>query len=174
MLHLKCKPYNYKDKMVILGDAAHAMVPFYGQGMNCGFEDVLVLDEIWTKIVGQGRINPNSQQLEQILNEYSEIRNPDAEAMCELALHNYIEMRSSVTNPKYLLRKKIEGFLHCLFPKSVIPLYTMVSFSRIRYSKAMEKFRVQSFWFEVVLNIFTIAAVGGIGSLLWIKYRSLR
>jgi kynurenine 3-monooxygenase len=73
--------------------------------MNCGFEDVLVLDEIWGRHVGkQG--TPDAQQLESILKEYTDFRNPDAEAMCDLALHNYVEMRSSVVNPDYVLRKK--------------------------------------------------------------------
>ena len=94
-----------------MGDAAHAMVPFYGQGMNCGFEDVLVLEEIFQKHLGSSsRVQPppTSKQLEEILEEYSSFRNPDAEAMCDLALHNYIEMRSSVTKPGYLLRKKVK------------------------------------------------------------------
>jgi kynurenine 3-monooxygenase len=107
LMSIKCKPYNISHKAVILGDAAHAMVPFYGQGMNCGFEDVLVLDEIFDKFLLDSRTPPTVKQLTMILDEYSRFRNPDAEAMCDLALHNYIEMRSSITKPGYLLRKKV-------------------------------------------------------------------
>ena len=109
LISIKCKPYNVSHKAVILGDAAHAMVPFYGQGMNCGFEDVLVLDEIFQKHLGRSSSAspPSPAKLEMILKEYSHVRNPDAEAMCDLALHNYIEMRSSVTKPGYLLRKMV-------------------------------------------------------------------
>ncbi|RKO89768.1 hypothetical protein BDK51DRAFT_7204, partial [Blyttiomyces helicus] len=89
------------------------MVPFYGQGMNCGFEDVLILDEILTKHLGPpsgaeqpGR--PSPAALEAALAEYSATRGPDAAAMCDLALHNYIEMRSSVTKRSYLVRKTVE------------------------------------------------------------------
>ncbi|KAJ3351658.1 hypothetical protein HDU91_006094 [Kappamyces sp. JEL0680] len=106
LMTVKCKPYNVGGKAVIIGDAAHAMVPFYGQGMNCGFEDVLILDEIWTKH-SKGNSIPSASSVAAILDEYSAVRNPDAEAMCDLALHNYVEMRSSVVNPDYLLRKKV-------------------------------------------------------------------
>lgn len=114
--------------------------------MNCGFEDVLVLDEIWHQIVGSHL--PSPKQLGNILETYSVTRNPDAEAICDLAMHNYIEMRSSVTNPTYLLRKKLEGFLYKIFPSSVIPLYTMVSFTRIPYSQALARYNSQTRWFE--------------------------
>ncbi|EDO45186.1 predicted protein [Nematostella vectensis] len=83
MVSVKCKPYHVADKVVILGDAAHAMVPFYGQGMNCGFEDCLVLNEILDK---------HNDNLGAALEEYSMVRNPDAEAMCDLAMYNYIEV----------------------------------------------------------------------------------
>ena len=83
------------------------MVPFYGQGMNCGFEDVLVLEELFLKHLGRSSAPPSPATLSLILKDYSFFRNPDAEAMCDLALHNYIEMRSSVTKPGYLLRKNV-------------------------------------------------------------------
>ncbi|KAJ3293844.1 hypothetical protein HDU79_011873 [Rhizoclosmatium sp. JEL0117] len=141
LISIKCKPYHYKSSCVILGDAAHAMVPFYGQGMNCGFEDCLVLDEIFDRVLGKrgsaGSAKPSAEKVAKALEEYSELRNPDAEAICDLALNNYVEMRSSVTKLSYKMRKALEGFLHRWFPKTVIPLYTMVSFSRIPYSKAL-------------------------------------
>eukprot|EP00842_Homolaphlyctis_polyrhiza_P000888 jgi/Hompol1/17/HPOL_002706-RA len=157
LISIKCNPYHYKDHVVILGDAAHAMVPFYGQGMNCGFEDALVLDEIFTKHLGPAPatldhkhpvVRPTPAQIEAILKEYSTLRNPDAEAMCDLALYNYNEMRDSVTRIGYKVRKTIEGVLHRIFPKTVIPLYTMVSFSRIRYSEVIARWKRQTAWFD--------------------------
>ena len=99
---------------MIIGDAAHAMVPFYGQGMNCGFEDTLVLHEILDKF---------QYNFEQALPEYSIIRNPDAEAIIDLAMHNYIEMRAHVNSRVYLLRKKLDGWLNWLMPSMFFFIY---------------------------------------------------
>ncbi|KAI9322969.1 hypothetical protein DFJ73DRAFT_875330 [Zopfochytrium polystomum] len=152
LVSVKCNPYHYKSMAVIIGDASHAMVPFYGQGMNCGFEDCQVLDEILEKHIGKAgtasSTHPTAESLGAALEEYSRTRNPNAEAMCDLAMYNYIEMRSSVTKTSYLLRKAVEKHLHRLFPALVIPLYTMVSFSRIPYAEAMRRFRRQTEWFN--------------------------
>ncbi|KAJ3210189.1 hypothetical protein HDU67_005572 [Dinochytrium kinnereticum] len=171
LVSVKCKPYNYKGSAVIIGDAAHAMVPFYGQGMNCGFEDCLVLDEILTKHVGERGSekskHPDPADIEAALTEYSRTRHRDAAAMCDLAMYNYVEMRSSVTKTGYLIRKKVESFLHRYFPKSVIPLYTMVSFSRIPYADALERFNRQTQWFNLAgsVGIWSSAlAVAGVGA----------
>ncbi|EDO45190.1 predicted protein, partial [Nematostella vectensis] len=134
MVSVKCKPYHVADKVVILGDAAHAMVPFYGQGMNCGFEDCLVLNEILDK---------HNDNLGAALEEYSMLRNPDAEAMCDLAMYNYIEMRSSVNSTLFLVKKYFFSFLHWLMPKTIIPLYTMVTFSRIPYHTVIKRSKLQ-------------------------------
>jgi kynurenine 3-monooxygenase len=152
LISIKTKPYNLDEKCVIVGDAAHAMVPFYGQGMNCGFEDILVLSEFLRKF-----------PLLQALDEFSKTRSKDAMAMCDLALFNYIEMRSEVLNPKFLFRKKVEAFLTRIFPKSVIPLYSMVSFSRIRYSVVVERYERQTVWFERALGVVKGMAIGGLG-----------
>ena len=87
LVSIKCFPYNIGSTAVIMGDAAHAMVPFYGQGMNCGMEDCLVMDDC---------LNQNPE-LGVALDEYSKFRNPDAEAMCDLALYNYVEVKK-ITN----------------------------------------------------------------------------
>jgi kynurenine 3-monooxygenase len=155
------------------GSILYSNVTIDGQGMNCGFEDVLVLDEVWTKLVGSKKF-PDSETLEQILTTYSKTRNPDAEAMCDLALYNYIEMRSSVTKSAYLIRKKVEGFLHKLFPTLVIPLYTMVSFSRIPYAQAMERFNLQTKWFDGGMMVARVVKWGAIGGVLgWLGLRML-
>ncbi|EGF78217.1 hypothetical protein BATDEDRAFT_35821 [Batrachochytrium dendrobatidis JAM81] len=191
LVSIKCKPYHYKDRAVIIGDAAHAMVPFYGQGMNCGFEDVLILDNLFSKHLDTLSISidshddrkvpqlemftlssisnmyvmsaPTPSQLASILKEYSTIRNPDAEAICDLALNNYIEMRSSVTTWSYLLRKKFESAMYALFPNLITPLYTMVSFSRIPYSEAMRKWKAQTWWYRTVGRASIWCGVLGVG-----------
>merc|ERR1712228_195067 len=105
LVSVKCFPYHVSSSSVIMGDAAHAMVPFYGQGMNCGMEDCLVLEDC---------IDKNPGNLEGALADYSETRNPDAEAMCDLAMYNYIEMRDLVNKKSFLLRKKLDNLLHLL------------------------------------------------------------
>ncbi|ORY03882.1 FAD/NAD(P)-binding domain-containing protein [Basidiobolus meristosporus CBS 931.73] len=142
LMCVKCAPYHYKGKGLIIGDAAHSMVPFYGQGMNCGFEDVRVLNNILNEhSIGS---HFTEEAMEKALSHYSNYRHPDCVAIIDLAMYNYIEMRSSVVNYGYLLRKKVESFLHGLFPLKVIPLYTMVSFSpHIRYSEAIQRWRYQ-------------------------------
>ncbi|KAJ3116583.1 hypothetical protein HK100_001018 [Physocladia obscura] len=177
LMSIKCKPYHYKSSCVIIGDAAHAMVPFYGQGMNCGFEDCLVLDEILTKHIGaRGSVEtmrPSAEKLALALEEYSATRNPDAEAICDLAMDNYIEMRSSVTKLGYKVKKSIEGFMHRLLPKTVIPLYTMVSFSRIPYSKALTISKSRTILYDRIGKVFgygvTFAGLV-VGGVVWIKY----
>merc|ERR1719427_1109641 len=107
LISIKCSPYHYSDKVAILGDAAHAMVPFYGQGMNCGFEDCLVFHEILDK---------HGSDLKSGLIEYSSTRNPDAESIIDLAMYNYLEMREHVNSPFFILRKKVDNFLHWIAP----------------------------------------------------------
>ncbi|CAL4118430.1 unnamed protein product, partial [Meganyctiphanes norvegica] len=97
LISVKCSPYHIGSKALLLGDAAHAMVPFYGQGMNCGMEDCVVLNEILDKY---------NDDLIQSLPAYSEQRNPDAQAIVELALYNYVEVRSSITSNPWLIEEQ--------------------------------------------------------------------
>lgn len=129
LVMVKANPWVYRSDAALIGDAAHAIVPFYGQGMNAGFEDCYVLNEILEKNEGNWEIS---------LQEYQESRRPDADAICELALNNFIEMRDLVGDPQFLLRKKIEAKINELYPEKWIPLYSMVTFSpKIRYSEAL-------------------------------------
>ncbi len=129
LVMVKANPWVYRSDVALIGDAAHAIVPFYGQGMNAGFEDCYVLNEILEK---------NADNWEISLQEYQESRRPDADAICELALNNFIEMRNLVGDTTFLLRKKIEAKINELYPEKWIPLYSMVTFSpKIRYSEAL-------------------------------------
>ena len=96
------------------------MFPFYGQGMNCGFEGYHIFMYL---------LERNGFSFNEAAREYSATRCGDTHAICELAMYNYIEMRSHVNNWSYLLKKRIDGFLHRLMPRTFIPLYTMVSFT---------------------------------------------
>jgi kynurenine 3-monooxygenase len=124
LITTKLTPYHYKDRCVILGDAAHSMVPFYGQGLNCGLEDVRVLlTLLQEECVVPSRTMPNSgdpesdsidQRLFKALSRYSASRHEDVVAICELAMDNYIEMRHSVTTPAYIMKKALDHFLFSL------------------------------------------------------------
>merc|ERR1711973_586514 len=151
LVSVKCFPYNISGKSLIMGDAAHAMVPFYGQGMNCGMEDCLVLE---------AALDKHNGNFEKSLEEYSKNRNPDAEAMCDLAMYNYIEMRDLVNKKSFLIRKKLDNLLHWLLPSFWVPLYTSVTFSRMRYHKCIENRK----WQDAALS--RISGVGGLVSLV--------
>ncbi|XP_071797814.1 kynurenine 3-monooxygenase-like isoform X2 [Asterias amurensis] len=154
MVSIKCSHYNYKDRVLIMGDAAHAMVPFYGQGMNCGFEDCVVLEELLEKY---------NNDFAKVLPAFSEHRAPDAQAMCDLAMYNYVEMRSLVNSRWFLLKKKVDKFLNWLMPKKYIPLYTMVTFSRIRYHSVIQQWKRQDKFVEKALFYLMCVPAASIG-----------
>ena len=129
----KCSPW-YKNKTILLGDAAHAIVPFYGQGMNSGFEDVRLFVELSEKL---------NWDWESILPNFSNTRKKDADAISELALHNFIEMRDHVGDPDFLKRKVLEGKLQDAYPDLWVPLYSMVTFSDYSYSEALRLGKIQ-------------------------------
>lgn len=129
LVTVKCYPWIREDKFALIGDAAHAIVPFFGQGMNCGFEDCSVLN---------GLIEKHNDNWSAILPEYQFVRKPDGDAIADLALNNFVEMRDKVADPKFLLQKKIEAAFSKKYPDKWIPLYSQVTFSpQIRYSEAL-------------------------------------
>ncbi|KAF5017079.1 hypothetical protein F66182_11046 [Fusarium sp. NRRL 66182] len=150
LISLKCNPYHYGSSCVIVGDAAHAMVPFYGQGMNAGMEDVRILFSIMDK---HARINESNNPASEFssshepsfqrslaLAEYSAVRPSDAHAINDLALQNYVEMRSSVLSKRYKLRKYLEEFMSVHFPRlGWQTKYSRVSFSNEGYNDVIKK-----------------------------------
>ncbi|HCM76129.1 MAG TPA: kynurenine 3-monooxygenase [Cytophagales bacterium] len=129
LVTVRCYPW-VKNNVVLIGDAAHGIVPFYGQGMNAGFEDCFVLNALLDK---------HKDDWADTLSAFQELRKPDNDAIAQLALDNFVEMRDLVADEDFLLRKKIEAKLHDLFPNEWIPLYSMVTFEEtMRYSEAME------------------------------------
>lgn len=147
MMTVKCFPYHVGSTALLMGDAAHAMVPFYGQGMNCGMEDCLVLDEL---------LEEYGDDLATVLPVYSAKRNPDAEAIVDLALYNYVEMRDLVNSRWFLMRKKFDDILSSLLPDYWLPLYTMVTFTRNRYHHCIARKTWQD---KVVKRLLGVAGV---------------
>lgn len=138
-------PWLYSNVM-LLGDAAHAIVPFYGQGMNAGFEDVRVMGEVLDE----------EKDLFTALNKLQELRKPNADAIADLAMQNFIEMRDLVTDEDFQLRKKIEAKIHVEYP-NYLPLYSMVTFSDTTYSDAQKKGKEHDALMKKVLEIPGIA-----------------
>lgn len=130
---IRCHPW-VSGKVALMGDAAHATVPFFGQGMNAGFEDCTVLYEL---------IQKHGSDWKVIFAEYNIERKPDGDALQDLSLANYIEMRDLVADPMFLLRKKIEGKFSSMYPDKWMPLYSQVTFSSIRYSVALKQGEIQ-------------------------------
>jgi kynurenine 3-monooxygenase len=158
LVQTKAAPWNYKDKILIIGDAAHAIVPFYGQGMNAGMEDVLALTEM---------LDEHNNDLSKAIPAFAESRRPTGEAIGTLSLNNYLEMRDHTGSKLFLIRKKIEGFLNWLMPKTWIPLYKMVAFTRIPYDVAIAREAKQDKILTNLTNIFVGAlAVGVAGAAL--------
>jgi kynurenine 3-monooxygenase len=134
LVTIGCYPWH-RGKVLLIGDAAHAVVPFYGQGMNAGFEDCRILNDL---------LNKHGDNWSLAAGEFQQQRKPDTDAIAELALHNFIEMRDLVADPEFLLRKKIEATIHQKYPEAWIPLYSMVTFKDdMRYSEAQRIGRLQ-------------------------------
>lgn len=140
----RCYPWSYDNKVLLIGDAAHGIVPFYGQGMNAGFEDCTILNNM---------MNEFNDDWNKIIPAFQKTRKPDADAVGELALRNFIEMRDLVADKKFVLRKKIEKLMHERHPDKYLPLYSMVTFSEMPYSKALAIGKKQDAFFDRLGNL---------------------
>jgi len=151
LVTIRCAPWFYKDRVALVGDAAHAVVPFYGQGMNAAFEDCVVLDECLEKF-------PHDRH--RAFAEYFERRKVNADALADLALENFIEMRDKTASRAFRAKKKLDHFLEAALPGIYIPLYTMVTFTRIPYSRAAKRARIQDFIVYASLAALTLMLLG--------------
>lgn len=140
MYTVKSFPWNYKGTCLLLGDAAHGIVPFFGQGMNAGFEDCTVLDQALEKATS----NQKPLNWEKIAVEVAEARKPNTDAIADLAVENFVEMRDKTGSPQFLLEKEVERILQREFPRDYLSRYSMVSFSRIPYQIAYEAGLIQA------------------------------
>ena len=134
LVTIRCAPWFYKDKVALVGDAAHAVVPFYGQGMNAAFEDCVVLDECLAKF-------PDNR--ERAFAEYFSRRKENADALADLAVENFIEMRDKTASRAFRAKKKLDHLLEALLPGVYLPLYAMVTFTRMPYAEAARRARLQ-------------------------------
>ncbi len=178
LVSIKCTPYHYGSSVVILGDAAHAMVPFYGQGMNAGLEDVRVLFEI---LDSHSVTDVEAQDLElrnraraAALTEYTKQRTPDAATINDLALQNYTEMRSSVRSPLYRIRKFVEETVDKYLPSLGFQTqYSRVSFGNERYSDVQKAVERQSRVLVGVLGLGLGVAVS-LAGFQWWRWKNAR
>ena len=134
LVTIRCAPWYYRDRVCLVGDAAHAVVPFYGQGMNAAFEDCVVLDECLEKF-------PNNR--ERVFAEYFSRRKENADALADLAIGNFVEMRDKTASRTFRAKKKLDHFLEAALPGMYLPLYTMVTFTRVPYAQAARRARLQ-------------------------------
>jgi kynurenine 3-monooxygenase len=159
LVTIRCAPWFYRDKVCLVGDAAHAVVPFYGQGMNAAFEDCVVLDECLEQFSGDR---------ERAFAEYFRRRKENADALANLAIANFIEMRDKTASKTFRAKKKLDHALEAALPGNYLPLYTMVTFTRMPYATAAKRARVQD------LLVYTGLAFGTailIGAIVWLMAR---
>ena len=147
LVTINCNPWQWQGRMALLGDAAHAITPFYGQGMNAGFEDCTVLDAL---------LDEMGENWGEVLPEYSRRRQPNGDGIAELAQRNFIEMRDLVGDPKFILRKKIAARLAEKFPGEFLPVYSMVTFSDTPYQTALREDDAQNELFSRILSLQNI------------------
>jgi kynurenine 3-monooxygenase len=157
LVTIRCAPWFYRDRVCLVGDAAHAVVPFYGQGMNAAFEDCVVLDECLEQF---------PENRERAFTEYFCRRKENADALADLAIGNFIEMRDKTASKTFRAKKKLDHALEATLPGIYLPLYTMVTFTRIPYSTAARRARIQdAIVLGAVLGLAIIVAAAGV--VLW-------
>jgi kynurenine 3-monooxygenase len=134
MVTIKCSPWHAAGRVLLLGDAAHAIVPFFGQGINCGFEDCTCLLEL---------LDRHGSDWPGVFSEFESGRKINTDAIADLAVENFVEMRDRVGDPRFLLRKKVELALEAKYPQLFVPKYAMVTFHRVPYATALRRGQVQ-------------------------------
>ncbi|WP_340202897.1 FAD-dependent oxidoreductase [Ascidiimonas sp. W6] len=144
LVTMKCYPWTYWDKVALVGDSAHAIVPFYGQGMNAGFEDISVLNEF---------LEEYGDDWEKIFQEYQQARKPNADAIAELSYRNFIEMSSKTADENFILRKKIEKWFSEKHPDKWLPLYSRVTFTHRPYAEALQEGERQQAIMDQVMQL---------------------
>ena len=147
LVTIRCNPWHFEDKVVLLGDASHAVVPFYGQGLNAGLEDCTVFFDLFEQ---------NNGDIPSVFKAFSEKQVPNGNAIADLALYNYIEMRDLSGDADFLLRKKIERKFSDLYPNQWMPLYSQVTFSHIPYADALKAGNQQREIMDQIMEIKNI------------------
>ncbi len=141
---IRCFPWSYRGKATLIGDASHTLLPFYGQGMNTGFEDAMAMDQLMDGFGGDW---------ETLFDRFQRSRKAHTDAITELAFQNFVEMREKTMNPAYLFRKKIEAHISSKHPDLWTPLYSMVSFSNIPFAEVLATGRRQERIMDKVMGL---------------------
>ncbi|HEV3100528.1 MAG TPA: NAD(P)/FAD-dependent oxidoreductase [Candidatus Udaeobacter sp.] len=157
LVTIRCAPWYCHEKVCLLGDAAHAVVPFYGQGMNAAFEDCIVLDECLAKF---------ADNRERAFAEYFQRRKENADALADLAIGNFIEMRDKTASRAFRAKKKLDHLLEAALPGVYLPLYAMVTFTRIPYAQAARRARLQDRILYAVLVTLVLIGILALATLL--------
>lgn len=144
MITIRCSPWTYRGKVALVGDAAHAMVPSYGQGANSGFEDCSVLADC---------VAAAGDDWKRALDTYEALRKPNADAIADLALEHFHELREWVGDSRFLQRKRVERRINELFPDHFIPLYSLISFTNTPYVEALRRDRAQRLLVDRLLEV---------------------
>jgi kynurenine 3-monooxygenase len=134
MVTIKCSPWHVEGRVLLLGDAAHAIVPFFGQGINCGFEDCTSLLAL---------LDQQGADWARVFSDFEMARKVNTDAIADLAVENFVEMRDRVADPRFLFRKRVELALQAKYPQLFVPKYAMVTFHRIPYAMALQRGQVQ-------------------------------
>jgi kynurenine 3-monooxygenase len=159
MVTIKCSPWHVDVKSLLIGDAAHAIVPFFGQGMNCGFEDCTCLLEL---------LDRHGADWAKVFPEFERSRKTNTDAIADLALENFVEMRDRVGDPRFLFKKKVELALEAKYPQLFVPKYAMVTFHRIPYSVALSRGLIQDAMLDELCG-----SIDRIENLDWAKAESM-
>ncbi len=167
MVTVKCSPWHIEGKALLLGDAAHAIVPFFGQGINAGFEDVTVLLELLESQTSKSG-SSGAPRFADLFARFEAARKRNTDAIADLALENFVEMRDKVADPRFLFRKKVELALEAKYPGHFVPKYAMVTFHRLPYAVALERGRIQDRMLEQL-----IAGIERVDDLDWKKAHEL-
>lgn len=158
LVTVRCFPWAWKGKALLLGDAAHAIVPFYGQGMNCAFEDCVALRDL---------LREHKGDTARAFDAFQRLRKPHADAIADMAVENFVEMRDKVASPAFLWRKKLEHLLHKLLPALFLPRYNMISFSLIPYAEARARAKRQNAALSAALVVIAALVVFGVAAIVW-------
>jgi kynurenine 3-monooxygenase len=150
MVTIRCRPWHWRGRTALLGDAAHAVVPFHGQGANCAFEDAVVLDEC---------VRAHAPDWDRVFTAFEAGRKEHTDALAQLSVHNFVEMRDHTASRLFRARKATEKALYRLFPRLFMPLYMMISFTRIPYAETVRRAHRQALFLKSVAAAVGAAAV---------------
>lgn len=143
MVTVRCSPWTLQGKVALIGDAAHVLYPYYGQGANAGFEDCSVLMECLDRF---------GDDWKTVFSEYERLRKPNLDAISELVVEHYVEIRDLLGDPKFLLRKALERKFNQMFPDRYVPLYSMIAFTCMPYVDALRIDREQRSMIDFLMN----------------------